>query len=72
MERQDNTGSLWAEGKEKVSAAGKPYTIYGGDMKLDGKEYWINAFLNETKTGKKVYDLKFKPKEQTTSTPAGF
>lgn len=63
FEQQDNSGSLFLEPKKFTSPKdGKEYESYGGSAKIDGKEYWINAFLNTTREGKKLYNIKFKPK----------
>ena len=66
-----NKGSLWRERKERVSnKTGKPYGYYSGDCVIDGKAYWINAFLNEveTKDGKKeVYNMSFTLKQQASA-----
>lgn len=62
-----NSGSLWREAKEKISnKTGKPYRYYSGSCIIDGKEYWINAFLNTVKVNgedKEVYNMSFNPKE---------
>jgi hypothetical protein len=57
--QKPNTGSLWNEAKELVSKDGKPFKAYSGSALVDGKEYYINAFLNDTKTGKQVYNMTF-------------
>ena len=67
-EKKPNTGTLWREAKERVSTkTGKPYKFYSGDCIIDGKEYWINAFLNTAKTkdgDKELYSISFNPKQQ--------
>ena len=73
-EKQPNSGSLWREAIEKVSQrTGQPYKYYSGDCVIDGKEYWINAFLNTVKTqkgDKEVYNMTFKLKDQQAQKPA--
>lgn len=64
-EVKDNTGSLWADPKVKVSQkTGNEYQSYGGSARINGVDYWINGILKQTPNGKRVYDLQFKPKEQ--------
>lgn len=68
FEKKDNEGTLWKEGKKLMSQkTGREYTSYSGDCKIDGKEYWINAFLNTVKAqegDKELYRMTFKLKEQ--------
>jgi hypothetical protein len=57
-EMKDNSGSLFKnERKESDSHAD-----YGGTVKIDGREYWINAWINEKAGGGKYLGLKFKLK----------
>lgn len=37
-----------------------------GDCKIDGVDYWISAWTNETKDGSKYFGLKFEKKEEQT------
>ena len=36
---------------------------YNGSGLIDGKEYWLNLWINSTRDGKKRLNLKFKPKQ---------
>lgn len=36
---------------------------FSGTLNVDGKEYWISVYDNETKEGKSYRKLKVKPKE---------
>jgi hypothetical protein len=39
--------------------------MYQGSCVIGGEEYWISAWINESKSnGKKYMGLKFEPKEQ--------
>jgi hypothetical protein len=35
---------------------------YNGHMNVDGIEYWLNAWINESKNGNKYMSLSIKPK----------
>jgi hypothetical protein len=35
---------------------------YGGTLNVDGKEFWLNGWIKESKTGKKFMSLSVKPK----------
>ncbi len=37
-----------------------------GDCKIEGVDYWISAWTNETKDGGKYFGLKFEKKEEQT------
>ena len=57
FEIKDNTGSLFKNDKPKNEKS-PPYT---GRMKIEGKEFWINGWVNETKNGSKYFGLTFNP-----------
>ena len=56
-ETKDMTGSLFKNDKPKNDRS-PPYT---GKVKIEGKEYWINGFVNEKKDGGKYFGLTFNP-----------
>jgi len=77
-EKKPNTGSLWDEPKERTSVkTGDKYTYYTGDHNVEFDvvcpgcghgfvakcDFWINAFLNTLKTGKRVFNMSFNKKE---------
>ena len=37
---------------------------YRGELNVAGAEYWLNAWLNVSKTGNKYMALRLKPKEE--------
>ena len=39
---------------------------YRGDVTIDGRKYWLNGWVKETKDGKKYLSLSAKPAEQHT------
>ena len=45
---------------------------YNGNAEVDGKEYWLNAWVKESsKTGKKFFSLSFTPKEPKEAVQGG-
>jgi hypothetical protein len=36
---------------------------YSGSGLIDGKPYWLNLWIGQTKDGKKRLNIKFKPKQ---------
>ena len=71
-ERRDNEGALFkTRDRERDSQP-----EYQGRGKLDGVEFYINAWLNEARDGTRYMRLSFKPveataHEQTTVPPGG-
>ena len=66
-EMKDNSGSLWKNlKKEKESHAD-----YTGNVMINGTEYWLKGWVNETNDGRKYFGLTFTakdaPKEQRTA-----
>jgi hypothetical protein len=58
----DMSGALFKnDRKEKPSHAD-----YRGDVTIDGRKYWLNGWIKETKEGKKYLSLSVKPVEQRT------
>lgn len=60
FEHKENSGNLFRnERKEKDTHAD-----YRGEANVDGTLYWLDAWLNESKGGKKYLSVKFKPKDE--------
>jgi hypothetical protein len=59
MPEYDNTnrGVLFKGKKEKET-----HPDYEGTINVDGKEFWLNAWLQTSKTGTKFMSLSIKPK----------
>jgi uncharacterized protein (DUF736 family) len=60
-QQYDNTnrGALFKnEGKESDS-----HPDYQGNINVGGKEFWLSAWIKESKAGKKYMSLSVKPKE---------
>lgn len=69
FEMKDNTGSLFKNDRKQSDT----HADYGGTVMIDGREYWINAWLNKSGNGQTYMGLKFKPKgerKQDNSQPA--
>jgi hypothetical protein len=60
MEKRDNSGALFKSEKRKSES----HPAYKGQAMIDGTEYWISSWVNESKGGEKYMSLKFNPKEQ--------
>jgi len=39
---------------------------YSGNINVDGQEYWLNAWIKESKNGMKFMSLSIKPKRAST------
>jgi len=37
---------------------------YTGNVQVEGREYWLSAWVKESKTGTKFFSLSLTPKEQ--------
>lgn len=44
------------------------HSDYNGSVNIEGEQYWINAWINTAKDGKKYLALTFKPKESRART----
>lgn len=66
----DNKGALFKNEKKRE---GKKDADYNGSITIEGKDYWLNAWLNESKDGKKYMGLKAQLKgEKTKEEPLPF
>jgi len=64
-EKRDNSGALF-KAKDNTNPN---WPQYDGSCSIDGREYWISAWVKEGKSGK-FFSLAFKPKDAAKSTPA--
>ena len=64
-ETKDMTGSLFKNEKKKNENS----PPFNGRIKIDGKEYWMNGFNNESKAGRKYIGLTFTPVEDSGDRP---
>ena len=62
-----NSGALF---KNKDKTAQTPnWADYQGNINVDGKDYYISAWLKESKNGNKFMSLSVKPKEAKKDNP---
>jgi hypothetical protein len=59
-EQKNGQGSLFKNDRK----AQDTHADYRGDCTIDGRAYWLNAWVKETKGGKKYFSLSIKPKVQ--------
>jgi hypothetical protein len=62
-EMKDNTGSLFKNDRREKDT----HANARGSALIDGVEYWVDAWTNETQAGDKYQSLKFKRKDQQQS-----
>jgi hypothetical protein len=56
-----NKGSLFKNDRKEQDS----HSDYNGSINIEGNEYWINAWVKESKKdGKKFFSLSVKPKDQ--------
>ena len=65
MSENKNGGVLFKNDKKATDQ----HPDYTGNITIDGKEYYLSAWVNESAgTGQKYFALKTKPKEDTPAT----
>ncbi len=60
-----NSGSLFKNTKMRE---GKQDPEYTGSINIDGKDYWLDAWIKESKEGKKYFSLRPRAKQQQSAT----
>ena len=65
MEQRDNSGVLFKNDKKETSN----HPDYKGNIRVNGQEYWLSAWIKEGKNGK-FMGLALSPKEETGQAPA--
>ena len=60
FEIRDNTFSLFKNDRRENETQAE----YTGSAKVAGVEYFVNAWVKETKDGRKYFSANLKPKEQ--------
>jgi len=58
-EQKPNTGSLFKNDKKEKDT----HADYRGSATIADREYYLDAWINEAKDGRKYMHVKFKPKE---------
>ena len=56
--KYDNSGALFRNDKKEQPN----HADYNGSAMIDGEEFWLNAWLKESKNGRKYMSLSFRPK----------
>lgn len=59
-ELKHESGSLWRNENKKSET----HADYNGSAKIDGKDYFMDAWINEASNGKKYMKLRFKAKDE--------
>lgn len=59
-EQKDLTGSLFKNDRKEKDM----HADYRGSALIDGDEFWLDAWINESNSGVKYMSLKFKLKDQ--------
>lgn len=67
-EMKDGTGTIFMDIQKKQGTDGE-YEVRSGACKLNGTEYYVNAYEKTTKTGKVILSLTFKPKQAPATEP---
>ena len=68
FEIKELEGSLFRRKPEELTSDNSP--TYSGSCKIEGAEYWINAWLNKKKdSDEKYFKFSFKAKEQKSGAP---
>ena len=63
MQQRDNTGAIFKNDDKKSDN----HPDYKGQAMIDGSEYWISVWINESKAGRKYMSVKFNPKDEVQS-----
>ncbi|MFA6204195.1 MAG: hypothetical protein WC710_13545 [Gallionella sp.] len=65
FEAKPNTGGLFKNNKQSET-----HPDYKGNINVDGKDYWLAAWLKTSKAGEKYMSLSVQPKEKRADKPA--
>jgi hypothetical protein len=65
--RKPNTGNLFKNADKKQ----RQHSDYNGTLDVEGKQYWIDAWIREAKTGTKYLAVTVKLKGAPKSSPNG-
>ncbi len=66
MSQYDNTNrGVLFKNEDKYE---ETHADYRGNINIDGKEFWLDAWIRTSKAGKKFMSLSVKPKKQAQST----
>jgi uncharacterized protein (DUF736 family) len=59
-EQRDNSGSLFKNDRKQQDN----HPDYNGSIMIDGREYWLSAWLKRSQGGKPFMSIAAKPKEE--------
>lgn len=59
FEQKDNSGALFRNNDRSKDTD----PTHTGSAKIDGVEYWVSAWVNESRSGVKYFSMKFNPKQ---------
>ena len=59
MQQRDNQGAIFKNDRKESDS----HPDYKGQAMIDGSNYWISVWINESKAGKKYMSVKFNPKD---------
>jgi hypothetical protein len=62
-EQRDNSGAMFVNDKKESET----HPDRKGSALIGGVEYWVNGWINESKSGTKYMSLKFSPKDEVQS-----
>ena len=67
-QQYDNTnrGALFRNNRKEQDS----HPDHTGSINIDGKEYYLNAWIKTSQNGNKFFSLSVKPKESQTASPA--
>lgn len=65
-ETKDMTGSLFRNGRKTEES----HADYNGSIRIGGRDYWLNCWLNTDKNGGKYMKISAKAKDGTADRPA--
>lgn len=58
-----NRGALFRNNRKEQDN----HPDHNGSINIDGKEYWLSAWIKESKNGSKFFSLSVKPKDENQS-----
>ena len=61
FQQKPNTGSLF-KNRDKGEETDRDYS---GSLNIEGREFWISAYVRTSKAGAKYFALNVKPKQAT-------
>lgn len=63
FEQKPNSGALF-KNTQKCSETDAEYT---GSLNIEGRDFWLNAWVNEAKSGQRYFRVTVKPKDATST-----